>query len=342
MERRDALKVIAGSLIATPTIAPAFASGAPSNLYEDGTSSSSPIRAGWVNRQEAREAFVAKHRHPFLSQLNADIAGTGEGKKVFLWKIFEKLTGEPLKTHHQTIGDCVGHGFGLGIDVLTAVRILMFNKQEHWLTKTATEVIYAGSRIEAGGGQLIGDGSTGVWAAEFIRNWGVLLREPYLNGKYDFTTYSGQKARELGKRGAGVPDPLEPLCKLHPVKTCSVVRSWEECRDAVANGYPVVQCSNIGFTKRRDRYGFLRRTRRPWHHAMAILGIDDESHRGGALVQNSWGENWVSGPTRHGQPVGSFWVDAKTIDAAMRQGDSIAMSGYVGYPRLDVPDYILW
>jgi len=132
------------------------------------------------------------------------------------------------------------------------------------------------------------------------------------------------------------------LCKLHPVKTCTIVRSWEECRDAVANGYPVVMCSNIGFQKNRDQGGFLKRIKKHWYHAMVILGIDDNSHRPGGLIQNSWGTGWVSGPTRHEQPVGSFWADAEVIDAAMKQGDSIALSGYIGYPRLDISGYTLW
>lgn len=343
MDRRDALKLILGSTYGLYTglglATPDFALGAPTDLH---TSSERPLFAGWVDDLEARKQFVKKHRYPFLSQHNDQIKGTGKGKKVFLWKLYEQVTGGPLVPHYQTIGDCVSHAFGLGVDVLTAVRMLMFLMPERWVAKSATEIIYAGSRVEAGGGKVMGDGSTGAWAAEFIRSWGVLLRQAYLNGEYDFTEYSGSKARELGRRGNGVPDELEPLCKLHPVKTCSIVQSWEECRDAVANGYPVAMCSNLGFNTKRDKDGFLRRSRRPWYHAMVILGIDDEYRRPGALIQNSWGTHWVSGPTRHGQPEGSFWCDANTIDSAMRQGDSIALSGYVGYPRVDIPDYILW
>lgn len=240
-----------------------------------------------------------------------------------------------------SVHNCVAHAAGLSIDILTAVRILMQNHSEKWVAKAATEIIYAGARIEVGGGQLgYSDGSWGVWAGEFVRKWGVLLRQEYLG--HDFTTYSGRVARTLGSPRKGVPDELEPLCKLHPVKTCALVKSWEECRDSVANGYPVAMCSNIGFTTKRDSNGFLRRSRRPWYHAMAIIGVDDEYRRPGALVQNSWGRSWASGPKRHEQPDGSFWCDADTIDAAMRQGDSIAFSGYVGYPRNDIPDYIIF
>jgi hypothetical protein len=344
MNRRDALKLMAGTAGGLVTggglLKPAYAAGMPLDLFAD---SDKPLLTGWISDTAARQRFVENNRYPFLRSHMGQIKGTGKGKKVLLYKLFEQVTGRPLVPHYQTIGDCVSHAYGLGVDVLTAVRILMYNKSEQWVAKSATELIYAGSRIEVGGGRIGGDGSIGVWAAEFIRKWGVLLRQSYLNGAYDYTTYSGQLARALGRRGVGVPDSLEPLCKLHPLKTCALVNSWEECRDAVANGYPVTMCSNIGFTSKRDRDGFLRRGRQPWYHAMAILGVDDEYRRPGALIQNSWGgDTWVSGPKRHEQPDGSFWCDAATIDAAMKQGDSIALSGYVGYPRVDIPDYIIW
>jgi len=343
MNRRTALKrcvsSVGGFFTGSGLIAPGFSRGAPSDLYTRGTS---PLYTGWIDDLEARKQFVKKYRYPFLSQQSDQIKGTGKGKKVLLWKLLEQVTGAPLVPHTQTIGDCVSHAYGLGVDILTAVRIIIFQMPERWLAEAATEIIYAGARVEVGGGKVGGDGATGVWAAEFIRSWGVLLRQSYLNGAYDFTTYNGAAARELARRGHGVPDELEPFCKLHPVKTCAIVRSWEECRDAVANGYPVAMCSKLGFNTKRDKDGFLRRSLRPWYHSMAIIGIDDEYRRPGALVQNSWGSQWVEGPTRHGQPAGSFWCDASTIDSGLRQGDSFALSGYVGYPRVDIPDYILW
>lgn len=340
INRRDALKLMAGTTtgLIVGSGLPAFAAGTPFDSHTN-----NPLFAGWIDDPKARRQFIKTHQYPFLGQLSDKIEGTGKGRKVLLWKLFEQVTGRPLVPHRQAIGDCTAHAFGLGVDVLTAVRILMRGKSEKWVTKSATEIIYAGARVEVGGGILKGDGSPCVWAAEFIRAWGVLLRQSYLNGAYDFTTYSGSLARTLGRSDRGVPNELEPLCKLHPVKTCTLVKSWKECQDAVANGYPVIMGSNIGFNTTRDRDGFLRRSRRPWYHAMVIIGVDDEYRRPGALVQNSWGgDTWVRGPKRHEQPDGSFWCDAATINAAMRQGDSIALSGYVGYPRQDIPDYILF
>jgi len=296
-----------------------------------------PLYCGWAADPKAKAEFIRKNPKPFFSDHNSDIKGSGKGKVVLLHKFFEHVTGKPLEPHFQEIGDCVSHTYGLGVDMLTAIRMTWLNKQERWLTKCATEIIYAGSRFEVGGGGIRGDGSMGVWAADFIRDWGVVLRKAYLDGKHDFTNYSGTLARELGR--IGVPDELEPICKLHPVRTCSLVNSWEECRDSVANGHPVAMCSDVGFKDVRDDEGFLDRSIMPWYHAMLIIAIDDRYKRPGALVQNSWGKNWVNGPTRHGQPKGSFWVDAEIIDNAMRQGDSVALSGYVGYPKLKTPDY---
>lgn len=299
-----------------------------------------PIFSGWVDDAKARHRWVKGQTTPYLTQQNQQIRGTGKGKTVLLWKYLEEVTQRPLLPHLQDTGDCVSHAFGLGIDILTAVQILKGRKPERWIGKTATEIIYAGSRFEAGGGVIkYRAGSTGAWAADFVSRWGVLHRRTYLGGRYDYTTYSGSVADDLGR--TGVPDALEPLCKLHPVKTVSLCRSWDECRDAVANGNLVAMCSNVGFRVRggRDRDGFLIPGRRPWYHAMLIAGIDDSYKRPGALVINSWGSHWTYGPKRHEQPDGSFWVDASVINRALRQGDSIAMSSFVGYPRMNLSYY---
>lgn len=304
-------------------------------------------RFGWDERASkiSIEEFIEAHEHPFLSQQDEAIRGTGAGKTVLLWKAFEKLTGKAYEPHDQQIGDCVGQGFGLGVDFLTALQIDMGGMPELWVAKAATEILYAGGRVEVGG--LRGDrmdGSTGHWQAEFLTRWGVLLRQKYPGG-YDFSEYSGKTAKELGT--LGVPDELEPICKLHPVKTCALVTSWSECCDAIANGYPVAVCSNVGFGDSsiqwvRDSQGFLRRKRAPWYHCMLIGAIDDTGSRPGGLIFNSWGSNWVTGPTRLDQPLGTFWVDASTIDAMLKQGDSMALSNYVGYPGAVVPSYVIW
>jgi len=262
------------------------------------------------------------------------ISGTGKGRICLLYKAFEHVVG-PLKPHNQAIGDCVSHAFGLGVDILTTTQITAGSK-ERWMGKACTEVIYGGARVEIANGRLFGDGAMGAWAANWLRKYGVVLRKVY--DKYDLRQYSGRRARKYGRDGC--PNKLEPLAKLHPVRTTALVKSWEDMRDSVANGFPVAVCSSQGFNDERDSEGFLTPSG-TWMHAMLIIGVDD-TRRPGACIQNSWGSRWVSGPTRFRQPRGSFWADADVVDGMLSQGDSFALSNYIGYPRIKLPDYVLY
>jgi hypothetical protein len=75
---------------------------------------------------------------------------------------------------------------------------------------------------------------------------------------------------------------------------------------------------------------------------MLFGAYDDAYRRKGALCFNSWGEGYINGPTRGPQPTSTFWVDANTVDAMLRQGDSFAFSAYVGIPRVVIPPFILY
>jgi hypothetical protein len=269
---------------------------------------------------------------------------TGKGKVVLLYEFLKAHFGGKFPIHTQTIGDCVSHGWGLGVDVLVATQIKA-GASEEFKGPSATEIIYAGSRVEIGKGACGNqDGSVGAWAAQFVVKYGTLIR-----GKYpglDLTTYDGQTAKKLGAPHAGVPDPLEPEVKEHPVQTTSLIRNYSEARDAIANGYPVPVCSQVGFDgqggsqTKRDEKGFAKRNGK-WPHCMLFAGVDDEDGRPGLLCINSWGPSWITGPKRHDQPEGSFWVDADTVDDMLREGDSFAMSGYTGYPVQGGLEYML-
>lgn len=337
LSRRQFLATSAGGLI--------VGLATPSNLLAEAEATGKPIYAGWLPDRKQTLNFKANEQVPMFADAAKILAGSGEGKKIFLWKFFENVSHSKLIPHHQTVGDCVSQAWGLGVDFLDAIQIA--HGEGKWITKCATEPIYAGGRVEIGKGAISGDGMHGSWAGRWCRDYGVLLRQPYLNGKYDFTRYSGSKARKWAhfckkctKWGGGVPDALEPIAKRHPVKTITLVTSWEQARDAIYNGYPVVICSNYGFRRRRDKDGFLIRKGK-WFHSMLLAGMDDTDSRPGGLLINSWGMNWISGPTRLDQPIGSFWVDADTIDDMLSQDDSFALSNYFGYPRQNL-DYKLY
>jgi len=333
MDRRDALKGMAAT--ASGLLLPKAASA--------GLFTPSNSQFGWTPNETSLKDFIRRHKNPYVTNLNESIKGSGKGKTVLLWKALERVMGQKLVPHNQKAPDCVSQGFALGVDFVSAIQIVLERKPEMWKGKAATEPIYGGSRVEIGGYTGRGGGSTGHWGAEWISRYGILLRQEYPGG-YDFTTYDAQKSVEYGRTGC--PDALEPLTKLHPVKKVAICRSYSDLRDCIANGHPVVVCSNVGFGNgkvcRRDSEGFLTRKRKPWMHCMMFGGYDDKYRRPGALCINSWGYGWIEGPTRLEQPAGSFWIDAKTVDYMLRQGDSFALSAYVGYPKLNIPPYILF
>lgn len=231
-----------------------------------------------------------------------------------------------------SISNCVSHGAAYAVDAVKAVDIYLKNDFEEWIAETATEDIYAGSRVQIGGGEISGDGSVGAWAADYVSKYGALPRQKY--GDIDLSVYSGDKARSWGRSRAGVPKELLEIAKQHPIQIVSRVDTYEQVRDLIANGYAVTIASDQGFSSRRDDEGFAR-PQGSWSHQMSILGVDDAYKRPGVLVQNSWGKDWIDGPKRNNQPEGSFWVDADEIERRiLSQGDSWAFSGYEGFkPR---------
>lgn len=327
MNRRRFL-LAGGACLAAPTMLSA-------SLKQEG-----PKHFGWIQSDEARRRFISRTNRPFFEDHAYDIAGSGDDREILLSQYYEKATKAKFVPHYQEIGDCVGQASTLGAEFVCATQIAYSKKNEQWKGKFSTEVTYAGSRVEIGGGVIRrGDGSTGAWAAEWLKRYGTVLRGKY--GNIDLTKYDPDIARQWGKPRVGVPDELEAIAKEHPVKTVTLVRSWKEACDAIANGYPVLICSSVGFNTRTDKEGFLT-ANDVWYHALLLIGIDTKSIREGGCIANSWGTNWVSGPKhRLGTPDGCFWADARVIDAMIKQGDSFALSNFVGYPRRDL-DYLLY
>jgi hypothetical protein len=330
MDRREFLKL--ASLAGLGIVGARFFT--PIRTLAQEIEASHPIYMGWVNDPAAREIWMDENDNPYLNKFDEEIRGTGAGKTSLLFPFLEKLQNHAFISHIQATGDCVSHGFGLGVDLLTAIQIVKRNSPQRWVAESATEAIYGGSRIQISQGRykmrMPGAGAIGLHTGEFVKEYGILLRQKYLN--YDFTKYSGAKADQLGR--TGLPKELQLLCKLHPVGSAAVVTTYEEIRDCIYNGYPVPICSNQGFTTKRDQEGFLS-PRGEWNHCMCIVGVDDSPKRPGCLIQNSWPISWVSGPKRLGQPDGSFWADASVIDRMAKQMDTVAISAYAGYPKLD-------
>ena len=226
----------------------------------------------------------------------------------------------------QTTGDCVSHSTRNASDISRAVEIHA-GENEGWHYRGATEAIY-GSRAHGGQGMMCSQ------AARFVNSeGGLLLRKDY--GFEDFSVYDSRKGTKWGRRQ--VPRQVVSEAQKHQVSTVSLITTALEARDALSNGYGLSVCSSFGFNTVRDRDGFCFRSGR-WNHAMAWIGCDDLSDRKGFLIQNSWG-NYVTGPKRHGQPDGSFWIDWKTAEKMIDQRGAWAFSNVDGFPARKLPDY---
>lgn len=227
------------------------------------------------------------------------------------------------------IHNCTSFASSHVVDILKAIEIVKLGQFEDFVNITSTEFTYGASRVLIGGGRLgNGGGSLGVWTAKSVVDYGTLVRKKY--DEIDLTNYSGKLALDWGYNG-----PTRSLLKISKetyVKNISQVTTYASARDALANGYPIVVCSNVGFGNKRDKYGMLYPSGN-WAHAMAVIAVDDAHKIPSVLILNSWPESWVSGPQRFGdEPKGSFWCPYDVFETMLMQNDSFVYSDFNGFP----------
>lgn len=287
-------------------------------------------RTGWVNNPEMVAQVAAGEQFKVFSDTPAGKLVEAIPDHIYLWKNYELLFARPPPSKDQNpIGSCVSFGTNTAVERSMAYEIAVLKKPFKFKF-ICEEVTYAGSRVEVGGGRISGDGSVGAWAAKFVKEWGVVAREPTADGKYDLTKYDPQRCRDWGRRG--VPDDLEPLAREHPVQGITQIKDWEEAKLALAQGYGIAICSNQGFAMQRDAKGICRPSG-SWAHCMALDGYHIEGGTEYGHIENSWGANAHTGPVGWGSPPPSgFWADSRTIDRMLKQGDSWAFSTVKGFP----------
>lgn len=338
----DLRYVIAG-LLCTLCVYLAFVSAV---RLEDSVS-----RFGYIADPDGTRQFLRELDKPNFQQAGAEAIAKATGVDTFLYRAVYKAHlaryGTPFVVGSQGIGDCVSWGWSAGI---------YFSQCQDWDTgrisepplMPATESIYGGSRVEArnkpeGGGGW-SDGSYGGAAARWVRDWGVVYRQPI--GDHDLTIYSADRAKQFGYWGNGGKgdnargaQSLDFICKAHPTKHVALVTDWESCCAAIESGFSVPVCSKVGFGSVRDADGFLER-RGSWGHCMCLIATrhaDGPGKRDGILCINSWGPSWVSGPKWPlDQPEGSFWISKATISAMLSGEDSFAVGSVSGFGFRDL------
>lgn len=311
---------------------------APPVVVRDAGPPGDGFATGWVADPDEVAAVVAT----LPVKVFADTpAGKVEEipRNVYGWKAYEKLFARPPPVKDQgQVGSCVSFGTNTAIERTLAAEIVGRRGTSAEWTRYAEEATYGGSRVEIGGGRIRGDGSVGAWAAQFVTRWGVVPRKKYDTA--DLSAYSESRARDWGR--GGVPAEFETVAREFPVESTVQVKSWDEAKTAIAQGYFIAVCSNQGFARQRDANGVARASG-SWAHCMALDGYhtDDRGREYGHIV-NSWGDRYHTGPVGWGDPgPDGFWAEASVIDRMLRQGDSWAFSGVHGFPAKDPWDWFL-
>ncbi|NDC96111.1 hypothetical protein EBZ38_04810 [bacterium] len=282
--------------------------------YRDG------FNGSWCDPEDVAK-LLGELPHPLFGAAAYGLFGTGEGKVALPFKNLLKFDPTFGPSERQVQGDCVSHATRNSVDVTRSCEIIG-GQREEFVARGATEAIY-GSRGHGG------EGMSCSGAARFVhQTGGILLRKKY--DKYDLSQYSAIGG-SWGR--SGVPDDLVKEAIKHQVKTISLINTVAQARDALANGYSISVCSNVGFSSRRDKYGIAKRSG-SWGHAMAWIGMDDSHEIYNEtlfLVQNSWGV-WNGGDKRFDQPDGSFWIRQSDAEDMLSQNGSWVFSDVDGFP----------
>lgn len=298
---------------------------------------------GWIPLPAEVDRICDAKPNVMFSDAAPHLKGIGDGKNVLFWEAEEKVLGKQLDCLHQTRGTCVSMGMAKACEDLVNIEIAWLGERESWPGRISTEIIYAGSRVEIGKGQLGGEsdeGSLGVWAAEWVTKYGVVPRGKY--GSIDVTEHNDDLACRLGARGAGVPSDIESIAKQHPISDYAKVTTYEQVRDALAAGKPVTVASSIGYTDTRDAEGTCRASG-TWMHQMMYRGcLILKGNKPRIAQQQSWGTLSPKGNDRvtleDGReivlPVGVFLITPEDCTKQVRQGDSFTYAGMNGWQKL--------
>ena len=284
---------------------------------------------GTLWEEHVFEELIESSKYAYFKDGAKKIKNSGKGKLSTPFRSalsFDKN----CYIERQTTGDCVSHSTRNAVDVTRAVEMHVEGEPESWIARGATEAIYG---CRGHGGQ----GMSCSRAATFVsQSGGVLVRKNY-PGVADFSKYNGSMGARWGSRG--LPDKVIDEAEKHKIKTVSLVKTVEEARDALANGYGLSVCSGYGFSNKRDSKGFARKSG-GWNHAMAWTACDDTGNEPAFLVQNSWGKFNSGGHPEWGPiPDGSFLIHADVAAGMLRGNGAYAFSSFNGFPPQEFPDY---
>lgn len=209
--------------------------------------------------------------------------------RVLLYKALRQLDGPngkspgALADESQDTGDCTSHGARNCVDGSRANEIVVAGEPDQWLSRGATEYIYAG-RGHSGAGMS-------PQRATLILAEGQLLRLDYREqGGPDLRAYNARIGMNQGR--GGIPAPWRQVAqKQLAAKQWIAAQSVEEALDCMAAGFCGHAGSQFGSSPRLGPDGLNRKTT-SWNHDMSHFGYDltgEVWREQVVFVPNSWG-----------------------------------------------------
>jgi len=263
-------------------------------------------------------------------QIVGAAAGEDNSKKnVRLWDCMLQLRGSHYPNVPQEVGDCVSWGAANALNYLQAVQLIRGPPANDEFHPAYPPWIYGASRVWVGrehGSRFSGDGSVGAYAAEALQKYGCLRSD-----HEKVPPYSGSIARQWG--ASGPPAWAKEVAKAYLVQTVAPVRSADEARDAICNGFPVTIASGWWGTTDIPVVDGRRVARRntSWGHQQCLIGYDGSGREPYFYCLNSWGPNAHPAPLQN-EPPGGYWIRARDVEHICGEGDSWAFSSFDGFP----------
>lgn len=295
-----------------------------------------PVNFGWVKP----EVQILPQDNTSRAQLE-ELIKYNDDSDAFLYRALYKvlkdsnmLSQEELSSgrlnslNQKNVGSCVGYSSTNLIEITAAANIVHRKELgQIWRARVNPDAIYGIGRLGNLGNW---DGSSAGWSVENIQKYGSLFRLEY--DSFDLRNTEPIQGREWAARG--LPKELLEKAAEHKALNYVQVKTAEEAKALIQNGYAVVTGAQASYPNTRDKDGFSKRNGTAWSHAMCFNSYRGKtSGREGFLCQNSWDE-WNNGPIYpNDMPIGSFWVSPEDLEFHLKQGDSFSISDYQGFQR---------
>lgn len=290
--------------------------------------------AGWQPPAAEAKEWAATCPEFCLTKEGAPVWQDNTKADVRHWDQVKALNGgQVTPPGPQEIGDCTSWGAKHAIQNTVAAQSIR-GPPVDFAPVFAPYLYGAGRVLVAKGLFKRGDGCDGASVARAAVEHGVLLET-----QPGVPKYSGSLARQWGN--SGPPAQFVDLAKPFRIKYVARVRTVDQCRDAIVNGYGVTIASSWGTSNKAMRVQdgrVVARRSGSWAHQMCVDAYDGSAPSGRIYfhIQNSWGENAHPEPVDD-SPPGGFWVEANELATILAAEDSWAFSGSEGFEaRLDL------